>query len=80
MHISNFEVIFLKFGPCAHHTIKQVPQLCFQEEAPNLTAVINLYLEHIGIMIIGELHMDEMYLYESAGATEAGGLVDSFVG
>jgi hypothetical protein len=80
MHISNFKVVFLKFGPCAHHAVEQVPQLSLQEEAANLAAVIYLHLKNIGIVIVGELYMRDMYLDESAGAAEARGLVYCFVG
>jgi hypothetical protein len=56
VHISNFKVVFLKLRPCAHHAVEQVPQLSLQEEAADLAAVVDLHLEDVGVVVVGELH------------------------
>lgn len=55
MDVSDLGVVLFELGAGADHVVEQVPELGLEEEAVDLPAVVDLYLEDVGVVVVGEL-------------------------
>ena len=55
MHISNLGMVLLELRASTDHIVQQIPQFSLQEEAIDLPPVLDLDLEDVGVVIVGEL-------------------------
>jgi hypothetical protein len=55
--VADLEAVLLELGAAADETVEQVPQLGLEEEARQFAAVVDLGLEDVGVVVVGELRV-----------------------
>lgn len=52
MHISDLSMVFFELRASSNHVVEQVPEFSLQEETIYLSAVLDLHLEDVRIVIV----------------------------
>lgn len=54
--VADLGVVLLELGAGADERVEQVPQFGLHEVAPDVAAVVDLHLEDVGEVLVGQLH------------------------